>query len=76
MRSDMTGKRKDAREEIVPDLPEGLRRPRTSAIPSPQSWPDLANKRGSARSGRQSDGITRDQRGQLQPKDNKTAQRS
>jgi len=68
--------KKPAREEIVPDLPEGLRRPRTSAIPAPQSWSNLASNRGPARGGRQSDGVTQDQRGQLQPKDKKTAQRS
>jgi len=61
------------------DLPEGLRRRRTSAIPAPQSWPNPARDRhpapGPGRN-RETGGITQDQRGQVQPKDKKTAQRS
>ena len=61
------------------DLPEGLRRQRTSAIPAPQSWPDRAGDRrpapGPGRN-RETGGITQDERGQVQPKDKRTAQRS
>ena len=61
------------------DLPEGLRRPRKSATPARQSWSDLSKSehyRSLQRGDQQSDGITRDQRGQVQPKDKKTAQRT
>jgi hypothetical protein len=61
------------------DLPEGLRRSRKSATPAPQSWPDLSkNEQKSSESQKQrsSDGVTRDQRGQTQPKDKNTARRA
>jgi hypothetical protein len=67
--------KKPLRDEIDPDLPEGLRRPRTRAIPAPQRRSDLASNRG--RLGPQdAGGVTQDGRGQVQPKDKNTAQRS
>ena len=61
-------------------VPEGLRRPRKSAIPSPQSWADLSdNAHRTARgagTGQKPDGFAEDQRGQIQPKDKETARRS
>jgi hypothetical protein len=61
------------------ELPEGLRRRRTSAIPAPQSWAELCkNKPAPSQRGSEDPrrGITQDQRGQVQPKDKDTARRS
>jgi hypothetical protein len=68
-----------AKQSDPADLPEGLRRSRKSATPAPQSWADLS-KNGRKIADRREDqsdrGITRDQRGQVQPKDKDTARRA
>jgi len=62
------------------DLPEGLRRARKSATPAPQTWADMSRSEHPSpppgRQGQRDEGITRDQRGQDQPKDKRTARRA